>query len=35
MKLGQVTKPDNKNKSTSKQFDDDVILTNCDLIVSF
>ena len=35
MKLGPVTKPDKRNKTTSKLFDDDVISTNCDLIVIF
>ena len=35
MKLGAVTKPDKKNTATSKKFDDDVILANCDAIVYF
>ena len=35
MKLGPVTKLDNRNKSTSKQFSDDVISVNCDVIVIF
>ena len=35
MKLGPVTKPDKKNKKTSKQIDDDVMSENCDLIVIF
>ena len=35
MKLGQVTKLDNRNKTTSKTFDDDVILENCDVIAMF
>ena len=29
MKLGTVTKSDNKNSSTSKRFDDDALSTNC------
>ena len=32
IKLGQVTKPDKRNKTTSKSFDDDVMLENCDVI---
>ena len=35
MKLGSVTKIDKKNKITSKNFDDDVIPKNCDVIVIF
>ena len=36
MKLGPVTKPDKENKATSKKkIDDDVMLTNCDIIVFF
>ena len=35
MKLGPVTKPNNRNKTTSKKFDDDVISANCDVIVIF
>ena len=35
MKLGSVTKLDKKNKTTSKNFDDDVISANCDVIVIF
>ena len=33
MKLRPVTKLDKRNKTTSKKFDDDVILENCDAIV--
>ena len=35
MKLGPVTKLDKRNKTTSKKFDDDVMLENCDVIVIF
>ena len=35
MKLGPVTKLDNKNKTTSKKFENDVILENCDVVVIF
>ena len=35
MKLGQVTKLDKKNKTTSKKIGDDVILENCDVIAIF
>ena len=35
IKLGPVTKLDKRNKTTSKKFYDDVILTNCDVIVIF
>ena len=35
MKLGVVTKLDKRNKTTSKKFDDDVMLANCDIIVIF
>ena len=35
MKLGPVTKLDKRNKTMSKKFGDDVISTNCDVIVSF
>ena len=35
MKLGLVIKLDKKNTATSKKFDDDVISTNCDVIVIF
>ena len=35
MKLGAVTKLDKRNKTTSKKFDDDVILANWDVIVIF
>ena len=35
MKLGLVTKLDKRNTSTSKKFDDNVILVSCDFIVIF
>ena len=35
MKLGPVTKLDKRNKITSKKNDDDVTLTNFDVIVIF
>ena len=35
MKLGPVTKLDKKNKTTSKIFDNDDMLTNGDFIVIF
>ena len=35
MKLGPVTKLDKRNKTTSKKFDIDVMLENCDVIVNF
>ena len=35
MKLGPVTKPDKRNKTTSQNVDDDVISGNCDVIVIF
>ena len=35
MKLGPVTKLDNKNKATSKKLDVDVMSENCDVIVIF
>ena len=35
MKLGPVTKLDQRNKTTSKQFDDDAMSTNCGAIVIF
>ena len=35
MKTGPVTKPDKKNKVMSKNFDDDVIPKNCDMVVIF
>ena len=35
MKLGPVTKLDEKNTTTSKKFDDDVVLANDDVIVTF
>ena len=35
MKLGPVTKLDKKNKTMSKEFSDDLMSANCDVIVSF
>ena len=36
MKLGAVTKLDNRNKTTSKKkIDDDAMPTNCDAIIIF
>ena len=35
MKLGPVTRLDKRNKATSKNFDDDVMSGNCDVIVIF
>ena len=35
MKLGPVTKLHKKNKTTSKNVDEEVISTNCDFIVIF
>ena len=35
MKFGPVTKLDKRNKTTSKEFDNDVMSTNCDVIVIF
>ena len=35
MKLGTVTELDKGNKTTSKKVADDVILANCDVIVTF
>ena len=35
MKLGPVTKLDKRNKTTSRRFDDDVMLENCDVITIF
>ena len=35
MKLGSLTKLGKRNKITSKEFDDDVILENCDVIAIF
>ena len=35
MKIGSVTKLENRNKTTSKKIDDDVISKNCDVIVIF
>ena len=35
LKLGPVTKLGKRNKTTSKKFDDGVMLANCDIIVIF
>ena len=35
MKPGAVTKLDNRNKTTSEKFDDDIMSENCDAIVIF
>ena len=35
MKLGPVPKLDMRNTTTSKNFDDDVMSENCDVIVIF
>ena len=35
MKLGPVTKLDKRNKMTSKEFGNDVMSVNCDVIVVF
>ena len=35
MKLGPVTKIDKRNKTTSKKFDDYVMLIDCDIIAIF
>ena len=35
MELGPQTKLDNRNKTTLKKFDFDVMSENCDVIVSF
>ena len=35
MKLGPVTKIDKRNKITSKALNDDIMSTNCDVIVIF
>ena len=35
MKLGLVTKLDERKKATSKTYDDDVMSANCDIIVIF
>ena len=35
MKVGPVTKLDKKNTATSKKLDDDVLLANDDVIVTF
>ena len=35
MKLGPVTKLDKRNKTTSKQFDDNITSENCDVSIIF
>ena len=35
MKLGQVTKLNKRNKTTSKKIDDDAMSENCDVIAIF
>ena len=35
MKLGPVTKPDKRNKITSKKIDNDIMSENCDFIAIF
>ena len=35
MKLGPVTKLNKRNKATSKKFDVNVMLENCDVIIIF
>ena len=35
MKLGLVIKLDNRNKTASKKFDDEVMSANCEVIVFF
>ena len=35
MKLGTVTKLDKRSKATSKNFDDDVMSKNCEVIVIY
>ena len=35
MKLGPVPKRDKRNKKPSKRIDDDVMSTNCDVIIIF
>ena len=35
VRLGPVTKPNRRNKTTSKRFGDGVMLANCDVIVFF
>ena len=35
MKLGQATKLDKRNKTTSKKFDDHVMSGNCDTLLFF
>ena len=35
MKLGPVTKIDIRNTAKSKQFNDDIMSTNCDVIFTF
>ena len=35
MKLGPVTELDKRNKTRSKNFDDDIMSANCEVIVIF
>ena len=35
MKLGPATKLDKRNKTTTKQIDDDIMSENCDVIAIF
>ena len=35
MKLGSVNELNKRNKKASKKFGDNVLLTNCDVIVTF
>ena len=35
MKLGPITKPDKRNKTTSTKIDNEVMSVNCDVIVIF
>ena len=35
MKLGPVTKRNKRNKTTSKEFDDDVMSKNCNVLLFF
>ena len=34
MKLGLITKPNKRSKTTSKNFDNDVMSENCDVMVN-
>ena len=35
MKRGPLSKPDKRNKATSKKFNDNVMSKNCDAIATF